>query len=178
MQQGHDNEIAALYAGNRVALLRRAYKYMNDWDAASDVVQTSMLKFIRMFGKLSRLTHQEKTGYLFTIVRHTAFEELKKKKHIVPAEDEWLSTFSDENAEDIAVGNLTLDEIRHCIAGLKPQYGDYIRMRYVDELDNEVIAEFLSVKPSSLRMIAVRARRALCEACVKKGIEVNTHGRK
>ena len=83
MQQGHDNEIAALYAENRVALLRRAYKYMNDWDAASDVVQTSMLKFIRMFGKLSRLTHQEKTGYLFTIVRHTAFEELKKKKHIV-----------------------------------------------------------------------------------------------
>ena len=80
MQQGHDNEIAALYAENRVALLRRAYKYMNDWDAASDVVQTSMLKFIRMFGKLSRLTHQEKTGYLFTIVRHTAFEELKKKK--------------------------------------------------------------------------------------------------
>ena len=54
MQQGHDNEIAALYAENRVALLRRAYKYMNDWDAASDVVQTSMLKFIRMFGKLSR----------------------------------------------------------------------------------------------------------------------------
>ena len=79
MQQGHDNEIAALYAENRVALLRRAYKYMNDWDAASDVVQTSMLKFIRMFGKLSRLTHQEKTGYLFTIVRHTAFEELKRK---------------------------------------------------------------------------------------------------
>ena len=109
MQQGHDNEIAALYVENRVALLRRAYKYMNDWDAASDVVQTSMLKFIRMFGKLSRLAHQEKTGYLFTIVRHTAFEELKKKKHIVPAEDEWLSTFSDENAEDIAVGNLTLD---------------------------------------------------------------------
>ncbi len=178
MQHPHDDEVTVLYSENREALLRYAYRYMNDWECASDVLQTSMLKFIRMFDRLSRLTHQQKTGYLFTVVKHSPFRELEKQKRIVPAAEEWLSSLSEENAEDIAVGNLTLDEIRRCIAGLKPQYGDYIRMRYVDDLDDEVIAEFLSVKQSSLRMIAVRAKRALCEACVKKGIEVNTHGRK
>lgn len=178
MQHPHDDEVTVLYSENREALLRYAYRYMNDWECASDVLQTFMLKFIRMFDRLSRLTHQQKTGYLFTVVKHSAFRELEKQKRIVPAAEEWLSSLSEENAEDIAVGNLTLDEIRRCIAGLKPQYGDYIRMRYVDDLDDEVIAEFLSVKQSSLRMIAVRAKRALCEACVKKGIEVNTHGRK
>ena len=115
---------------------------------------------------------------MFTIVRHTAFEELKKKKQIVPAEAELAFRLSDENAEDIAVGNLTLDEIRHCIAGLKPQYGDDIRMALCGRAGRRSDCGVFSVKPSSLRMIAVRARRALCEACVKKGIEVNTHGRK
>lgn len=178
MQQAHDDEVTLLYSENREALLRHAYRYMNDWECASDVLQTSMLKFIRMFGRLSHPTHQQKTGYLFTVVKHSALRELEKQKRIVPAAEEWLSSMANESAEDVALGNLTLDELRACIAGLKPQYGDFLRMRYVDDLDDEVIAEFLSVKQSSLRMIAVRARRALCEACVKKGIEVNTHGRK
>lgn len=142
MQHPHDDEVTVLYSENREALLRYAYRYMNDWECASDVLQTSMLKFIRMFDRLSRLTHQQKTGYLFTVVKHSAFRELEKQKRIVPAAEEWLSSLSEENAEDIAVGNLTLDEIRRCIAGLKPQYGDYIRMRYVDDLDDEVIENF------------------------------------
>lgn len=137
MQHPHDDEVTVLYSENREALLRYAYRYMNDWECASDVLQTSMLKFIRMFDRLSRLTHQQKTGYLFTVVKHSAFRELEKQKRIVPAAEEWLSSLSEENAEDIAVGNLTLDEIRRCIAGLKPQYGDYIRMRYVDDLDDD-----------------------------------------
>ena len=82
MQQGHDNEIAALYAENRVALLRRAYKYMNDWDAASDVVQTSMLKFIRMFGKLSRLRHIRSYKQRISLVINNKFPGFVYNFHI------------------------------------------------------------------------------------------------
>lgn len=49
MQHPHDDEVTVLYSENREALLRYAYRYMNDWECASDVLQTSMLKFIRMF---------------------------------------------------------------------------------------------------------------------------------
>ena len=136
------------------------------------------LRFLIQNGIIAipKSTHKNRMEENFNIFDFSlSDEEMKKIEELDLGENVFMNH---ENAEDIAVGNLTLDEIRHCIAGLKPQYGDYIRMRYVDELDDEVIAEFLSVKPSSLRMIAVRARRALCEACVKKGIEVNTHGRK
>ena len=80
MQHPHDDEVTVLYSENREALLRYAYRYMNDWEWASDVLQTSMLKFIRMFDRLSRLTHQQKTGYLFTVVKNTAHSENLKNK--------------------------------------------------------------------------------------------------
>ena len=55
---------------------------------AQCVVQTSMLKFIRMFGKLSRLTHQEKTGYLFTIVPVSYTHlDVYKRQHAPPRQN-------------------------------------------------------------------------------------------
>lgn len=172
MHRKRNNEIEQLYAEQRVALLRLAYRYTNNWDVASDVVQTAMLKFLRRFEHIAHIGHENHIRYLFTVVRHCAIQEANRQKRVVPMEDTLLADKLSQNAEDAALANLTLDEIRACIDQLKPQYGDYLRMRYVDDLDDAVIADFLCVKESSLRMIAVRAKRALRQAFEKKGTEV------
>lgn len=178
MHRKRNNEIERLYAEQRVALMRLAYRYTENWDIASDVVQTAMLKFLRRFEHIAHIGHENHIRYLFTVVRHCAIQEMQRQKRTVPMEEAWFASQLSENAEDAALANLTLDEIRACIDRLKPQYGDYLRMRYVDDLDDAVIADFLCVKESSLRMIAVRARRALLQAFEQKGIEVKrTHGK-
>ena len=46
---------------------------MNDLECASDVFANFHAEIYPHVDRLSRLTHQQKTGYLFTVVKHSAF---------------------------------------------------------------------------------------------------------
>ena len=61
--------------------------------------------------------------------------------------------------------------MKKAIRHLPPRYGSYLQMVYLDKLDREVVARALGVKPDSLRMIDVRAKKLL-KALLLRGEEV------
>lgn len=161
-------KIEQIYQTQMKALWKYAYSILRNDAEAQDVVQQSALEFMEIYHKIETLEISRLRGYLFIILRNNVYDACKSRKRMIPTEDVFLELQGKENAEEIALGNLTARQIRACIGELPPKYAAYIQLTYLEELDKPIIAKMLKVKPDSLRMIDVRAKRYLKDLCEKR----------
>ncbi len=162
--------IARIYESKKELLGRYAYSVLKDEQEAADVVQQSVLDFMEAFHRLSHLSEDKLCGYLFSITRNNVYDECKRRNKLFPSE--WMIDEADPiDTEEVALTRVGIEDMKKAIRHLPPRYGSYLQMVYLDKLDREVVARALGVKPDSLRMIDVRAKKLL-KALLLRGEEV------
>lgn len=164
-------KIVRIYQTQCAKLYRYSFSVLHDEADAADVVQQSILEFLEIFHRLPPMSDDKLRGYLFAITRNNVYDICAKRNKTISLDDQFADAQAQENVEEIVLGNISAQTIRYCIEKLPPRYAAYIKLTYLDALDKDIVAAFLKVKPNSLRMMDVRAKRYLKELC-RKELEV------
>lgn len=159
MRAAVDDEAVALYAANRLRLVRLAVLLVDDLPTAEDVVQDAFAAFL---ARRSRLDDPERAiAYLRTSVVNGARDKLRRRRTArayVPPHDVPL----DATAESAVLA----EEHREVIAALQQlaqRQREVLVLRYWSNCTEAEIAEALGISRGAVKSTASRAFDALAK---------------
>lgn len=178
-QDDRNARLEKIFLDNLQDMYKFALSRMHDKDAADEVIQIASLKFLELFNEKGHIPDDKLRVYLFDIISTRSknyWRDNKRRqnfmaRNIIEFEPETLPL------EDYVFAEFDAETIRECIQELPEEYVKFFRLSDDPYITQEMLAEILDVKPSSLRMIRSRARKLLKEACKAKGVEVKTRGK-
>lgn len=145
-----------LYRGSRDDLYAYVAGLLRDQVAAEDV---TALAFERAFRKWDRFDPRRGSarGWLFGIARNAALDELRKRRHEVPATD------SGEQESPGSVAGIVIEreqraELLNALAALAPADREIVAMKFFAGLANTEIAEATGYSPTN---VGTRINRAM-----------------
>ncbi|HUW01768.1 MAG TPA: sigma-70 family RNA polymerase sigma factor [Acidimicrobiales bacterium] len=152
-----DAFIVAMYDEHGRGLVRMVRLFLDDRNAAEDLVQEAFIRLARSAHKIN--DPQKAAAYLRSIVLNLARDHnrrgLVSLRHRVPSSDQEASIEDSlELTEDIAA---VIDALRE----LAPRQRDCLVLRYYDELGIDEIAETLGLSRNSVKTHLTRGLRAL-----------------
>lgn len=156
--------IERIYSTYKDLLYRYAFKILKNEPDASDSVQNTLLRLIRVIDRISSYNDSMLKIYLLTIVKNTSFDilkENKKRKHLP------LDEYAESCTEQITFEDLYIEQldnqgnIREILRLLKREYADIITLKYYCELDDKTIMKMLNINHINLRVRLHRARNAV-----------------
>jgi RNA polymerase sigma-70 factor, ECF subfamily len=166
----HRNDIDAfedLFRTYHSRLCGFAYTYLNDRDAARDVVQDL---FMAIWQK--RETMEIRTSvraYLFAALRNRLLNKSARAK----LEQQWFQR-ADIGDTEIADETLAIDQqmqsaetgarVRQAVAALPPGCRSVVQLRFQEEMSYQEIAESLGIAPKTVENQLARARKLLRQA--------------
>jgi len=150
-----------------------ALRLLNNRDDALEVVQTSIEKGINHPGAPA-LDHQEFKPWLFTVVRNKSIDILRRKKRLPHVEHEEYHTQAPQNYEpERSLQQLQLKEsIENALEQLNMQQKEIVLLRDYHNFSYADIAKILGIAKGSVMSRLHRARMALREILVAKGISL------
>jgi len=140
-----------------------AFKFVNDIDAADDIVQDV---FFELWLKRKDLDIQQFKSYLFKAVSNRSINFLKTKKENIPLDvtdwqqEEFYLHSLVTATDDYALLNELNDEIKSCIDKLPDQCRRIFLLRHTYNLKNREIAEQLNI---SVKAVEKQISKALFE---------------
>lgn len=155
--------ILSLYDKYRVGMLKLAFSKLNDWHEAEDAVEEAFINLAINYEKIIYSEEYEIKKYLVNTVINTSYKIIEKNKRNDYSDMdtiEELSTSTD-STEEIAVSEISYDELRNLVDELKnPRYKLILNMKYMG-YSNKEIAEELNVKSGTVRVMLLRIRSFL-----------------
>jgi RNA polymerase sigma-70 factor (ECF subfamily) len=146
--------VSRLFATEGRSLVRLVRLYVDDRDAAEDLVQESFLRLARHAGRISELDRAP--AYLRSIVLNLARDHnrrgLVSLRHQASAERE-IDIVDDPAAEltDRLVRNAEHAQVLECVRRLPRRQRDCLTLRYFEELSLDEIAVTLGVSHNSVK---------------------------
>ena len=152
-----DAFVVAMYEEHGRGLVRMVRLFVDDRNAAEDLVQEA---FIRLARSAHRIKDERKAAaYLRSIVLNLARDHnrrgLVSLRHRLPLDDREAST------EDIVVLSEEHQQVVDALRELPRRQRDCLILRYFDELGIDDIAETLGVSRNSVKTHLTRGMRAL-----------------
>jgi len=152
-----DAFVVAMYEEHGRGLVRMVRLFVDDRNAAEDLVQEA---FIRLARSAHRIKDERKAAaYLRSIVLNLARDHnrrgLVSLRHRLPLDDREAST------EDIVVLSEEHQQVVDALRELPHRQRDCLILRYFDELGIDDIAETLGVSRNSVKTHLTRGMRAL-----------------
>lgn len=129
---------------------RFAYGYVRNQEDALDIIQDSAYKIIKNQGKLRG--RQQMESWIYSIIRNTALDFLKKKKREFPMEDEVLYDMA--GAQEMDEPDDTFYDMVRC---LNEEEYTVVTLRYVEERKLEEIADISGEKVNTVKSRLYRA---------------------
>ena len=150
-----------------------ALRLLNNPDDALEVVQTSIEKGLNHPGAPA-LDHEEFKPWLFTVVRNKSIDILRRKKRLPHVEHEEYHTQAPRSSEpDRSLQQIQLKEtIESALERLNMQQKEIILLRDYHNFSYADIAKILAIAKGSVMSRLHRARMALREILVAKGISL------
>lgn len=148
-------------------LVRFAYCYVQDADAAEDIMEDTIVALIM---KRKRLDSGDKLhGYLYKIARNKSIDYLRKHSRTVPLEDV-------QNV--LASGDLETEHFRRarnetvyvCMQTLPEQYREILHLCYFEGFSLPQIGQIMHRSIKQIYNLHTRAKGALKESLIKEGI--------
>ncbi len=146
------------------AMLRVAHTLTASWSDAEDVVQESL---VRAFRSMDRFDGRHPRAWLFTIVRHTHLNSLRRTRPVL-VEDRALHgrppAFGPEQAaspEDLVADSTYDSDVADALAALNPRYREVVLLVDVDRLSYAEAAGALGVPVGTVMSRLSRARSRL-----------------
>jgi len=150
-----------------------ALRLLNNQDDALEVVQTSIEKGLNHAGAPA-LDNEEFKPWLFTVVRNKSIDILRRKKRLPHVEHEDYHSHAPRTSEpDRSLQQLQLKEtIEQALEQLNMQQKEIVLLRDYHNFSYADIAKILGIAKGSVMSRLHRARMALREILVSKGVSL------
>ena len=162
-----------LFNAMHAPLLRHAYRYTSDTEAARDIVQNAFLKIWEWREKLE--PKKSLKSLLYTIARNLSLNHKRSRR---PSTEQPLDSFVDyrvPSADDILDGMILQKHLRQFINELPPKRKQaFVLSRYY-EMSHKEIAQEMGVKHRTVNTHIVHALRDLKARLASLGTIRKTH---
>jgi RNA polymerase sigma factor (sigma-70 family) len=102
-------------------------------------------------------------AYALVIIRHHIIDRARRLRPVESLEAA-LNVYADcRQPSDSLEARETAAIVRLSVDSLEPDWRDAIRMKYLDGYTNDAVARVLDRSPDAVRMLILRARRALAD---------------
>ncbi len=155
-----NNARRCLYEQYARKMFALSYRYVNDYDAAQDVLQDGFLKvYERIHGFMSQGSLE---GWMKRVFVNTALDYLRKQKYHVGV-DEIASTDGIEEREDLAEdsSDISSDILLSMLQKLPKGYATVFNLLAVEEYSAKEVAAMLNITEGGVRSQYARARKIL-----------------
>lgn len=150
--------------------IHRYVQFRVPTEDVEDIVSDVFLKVVQNLNRYSVQEGAQFSSWIFRIAHNTVIDFYRKRKEAVlplqTEEGEDLVLISDtELTPDIQM-NQKLDAhlIRSLLETLNPSYKEVLELKYLEEFTNREISEILGKTEGNIRVIQLRALKALKDA--------------
>ena len=172
IQSGEHEAFAQLFAQNRQRLLALAYRLTSSTAEAEDVVQDAFVSSLRHCDQFQGAA--KPSTWLYRVTFNAALMRLRTRRRkgadsldaLPPAVAEramGAHHFDDEMmaADDVTAAHERRAAVTNALSTLKPLDQELVRMRYLEDLSTEEVAERSGLTTSAVKTRLHRARAAL-----------------
>jgi|LAHS01.1.fsa_nt_gb RNA polymerase sigma-70 factor (ECF subfamily) len=168
--------ILELYNKYKEDMLKLAFSKLNDWHEAEDAVEEAFINIANSYRNIIDSESYEIKKYIIITVTNMSYNILNKRNRNIYSDVNIIEEYSPpcNSAEEIAISEISYDELMHSIDILNPRQRQILNMKYMG-YSNKEIAEKLNVKTDTIRVMLVRIRNILKKS--KEG-SLNDEGQK
>jgi len=160
---GCADSYGAWFEHHRPAILRKVKFMVTNSEDAHDIVSHVSEKSFQAMPRF-KITEVPPKAFLFRVAHNEAISHLRKMKPVSGThdglKDEKNSGFDDEVIREIDSKNQK-EAIRNAVLGLKPEYSDVIRMRFLEKMEYVDVAKKIGKTTAAVRVIQFRALATL-----------------
>jgi len=167
---GDEEAFAQLVQRYSSALFNFICRFLNDYDAASDILQQV---FTQLYISLPKLrTGEPLKAWLFQVARNRCLDELRRKRVIhfselqTAGEDDELSPLAiipdtSPLPEEVAERHDLQEILQHAISSLPPKFRAVVLLRYTSQLSFSEIGQSLQMPEATAKTYFQRAKPLL-----------------
>ena len=160
---GDRGALKALYDREARRLMGVALRIVRQRQLAEDVVQEAFLQIWRAAGTFDAARGSGR-GWIYTVVRHRALQEIRKRGREVPVANEDIEQLTDDRQEmNVDSHDIDSTELERCLARLDPQRRACILHAFVEGYTHEQIAARLDTPLGTVKSWVRRGLLALKE---------------
>ena len=153
-----ETRFRAFYQEMLPRLWRYVHRLVTDRSECDDVVQESFLRFLR--SAKANLGDSDQRSYLYRIATNLVRDAWRDKK----SEEKWLLEQGEDEPTSETESVMTAGiDITRALATLSPGQRSMVWLAYVEGYEHKEIAEIVGVKPASVRVLLMRARKRLAD---------------
>lgn len=159
------NFLESIYNDYNKLMYSEIIKITGDVQAAEDIMQESLIKLADKIPLLQSLDKARRINYVITTVRNMAKNHLRAKNGIILCsldDDDFniSNTISDGSSiEESVILFSDKEKFEQVWQKLDETSKILLEGKYILQKDDAALAEFLGIKPSSIRMMLTRARK-------------------
>lgn len=133
-------------------------RMVSERSECEDVTQESFLRFLR--SAPPKLSDADQRSYLYRIATNIVKDSWRARQ----TQTAWLAEQGDEEQVSESEGAITASvDINRALDLLSPGQRSLVWLAYVEGYEHREIAEIVGVKPASVRVLLMRARKRLAE---------------
>lgn len=157
-----DRTFEALYRRHGRQTWARLYRITGNGSTADDLLQRAFLRFLTEAD--ARRSEGELVSFLAKIATNLALDELRKHKRRPEATEEEVPVPGSTRGSELR------QDIGKALEALEPRERAMLWMAHVDGFSHREIAEVVSVRTASVKVLLHRARRRLVGVLESMGI--------
>lgn len=159
LRERDEQAFQTFFYAHKDAIYKYALLHLRDQSVAADVLQEVFIKF---WNRIADIDPQANVrAYLYTIARHSVFEELRKRIQVQRYADyaiHYLSESTNDNEETMHVHDLERLYLE-AIALLPAQRQKIFCLSKLDHLSHDKIAEMLGISKNTVRDQLVKGNK-------------------
>lgn len=162
VQHGNGPAFAALVERHTARFYRLAFRYLQNKEAAEDIVQDAFLKLWENPARWQPERNSKFTTWFYRIVVNLCLDQRKKKK-TAPLDDATDVIDEREPVDDTMIRRQRQNRLEKEIAALPERQRTALNLCFDDDLSNQEAAEVMGVKLKALQSLIMRAKTTLKE---------------
>jgi RNA polymerase sigma-70 factor (sigma-E family) len=155
MSRSSDREFAGWVADRGPALERSAFVLTGDRQRAEDLVQNTLLRVYRHWGRVSTMEHPD--AYVRRMLTNQYLDWRRRRQNTETPDP----VETGHPLPDLAVGVVDRDELARALQSITPHQRTVLVLRHVEGLDDDAIAAVLGCSVATVRSHASRGRERL-----------------
>lgn len=145
---------------------RVSLKILNSQHDAEDAAHNMWLKVIRNFKKISVLQEYELLPYLIIAAKNCSLDIIAQKKKLSPTSDELLQFYTENCQTD--PNNISEFSVASCISSMPPIYRRVLDLKYIMDMKNREISEYLQMSQSTVESRLRRGKQMLKNEIIRQ----------
>ncbi|MQR97598.1 sigma-70 family RNA polymerase sigma factor [Fictibacillus phosphorivorans] len=166
-KKGDQKAFMQLIDQEKEKLYRMAFMYVKNENDALDIVQDTVYKALISIKNIKDVSLF--STWITRILINTSLDFIKKKKKIVPIDQDFLERFEEDNQPSILEERL---DLLHAINDLDEKYKTVVILRYYQDFTVKQIADILEYPEGTVKTTLHRAinklRSLMKEVCINE----------